>query len=505
MSALEIEQRLRQSESIINRYAIRHQTMDIGIGLAGLLPIPGAATAAMIGVIGAQAPVIYQPMVRELANLYLVDPDASTSTIINQNVLAGAVAATAAEFGIEFLKETATELFQEQGIGLGLSFIPIIGGIAGAALDAIIAKKLTKIVGAMTLVYLEHRAAWVQSRAQTRALVKAAIQMAPNASLQEIVLSVLHAHAPDILRGRRNPRKTSFIHDGMSGTAIVADATFASEEVAAASTGVSYDVLEALAYWRGVDPGSLSALDDVLTGVADNVGLLSATKGHVGEVIAQRELPGAMLAPTSTEPGWDLVWNGSEYQIKVGGSALQQANEALEKHPQFEIISDTKTAASLNSDGHDAIGLRDLADSHVTGITEQTAISIGELVNYAPHLPILSTLLVSYRELRSVVGGETALSEAIANVTTHSGSRSLAIFFTSTVAIGVAAGAHTLPIAGPFITGAAITGGLAGKNIAEKLCAIRVPGRIAGWIVGSMQGATPSSTMLPARHPTPSG
>jgi hypothetical protein len=89
-------------------------------------------------------------------------------------------------------------------------------------------------------------------------------------------------------------------------------------------------------------------LDDVLTGVADNAGLLSATKGHVADVIAQHELPGATLAPTSTEPGWDLVWNGSEYQIKVGTSALQRANEALEKHPQFEIISDTKTAASLN-------------------------------------------------------------------------------------------------------------------------------------------------------------
>jgi uncharacterized protein (DUF697 family) len=106
----------------------------------------------MIGAIGAQAPVIYQPMVRELATLYLADRDASTNTIINQNVLAGAVAETAAEFGIEFIKETATELLQERGIGLGLSFIPIVGGIAGATLDAIIAKKLTKTVGAMTLV-----------------------------------------------------------------------------------------------------------------------------------------------------------------------------------------------------------------------------------------------------------------------------------------------------------------------------------------------------------------
>lgn len=505
MSALEIEQRLQQSGSIINRYAIRHQTMDIGIGLAGLLPIPGAATAAMVGVIGAQAPLIYQPMVRELANLYLIDPNASTNTIVNQNVLAGALAETAAEFGIEFIKETATELLQEQGIGLGLSFIPIIGGIAGAALDAIIAKKLTKIVGAMTLVYLEHRAAWVQSRAQTRALVKGAIETSPNASLEEIVLSILRAHAPDILKEKTSNRKTWFVQGWGSGTVTVADATFASEGVAAASAHVSNDVLEALSYWRGLDQGSLNAIDHALEGVTGNVGLLSATKGHVGEVIAQHELPDAMLAPTSTEPGWDLVWNGLRYQIKVGSSALRQANEALERRPGYEIITDDSTAASLRAEGHDAIGLKDLADAHVTGLTQQTAISIGDLVNYAPHLPILSMLLVSYRELRKVAHKRAKLSEAIANVTTQTGSRSVAIFFTSTVALGVAVGAHTLPIAGPFITGAAIAGGLAGKDIAEKLCSIRVPGRIADWLVNNMQRATPTFATLTAQRPSRSG
>jgi hypothetical protein len=107
-----------------------------------------------------------------------------------------------------------------------------------------------------------------------------------------------------------------------------------------------------------------------------------------------------------------------------------------------------------------------------------------------------------YTATRTLAGGQTALSEAIANVTSHAGSRSLAIFFTSTVAIGIAAGAHTLPIAGPFITGAAITGGLAGKDIAGKLCSIRVPGRIADWLVNSMQRVASTSATLAAQRTT---
>jgi hypothetical protein len=82
--------------------------------------------------------------------------------------------------------------------------------------------------------------------------------MSRNASLEQIVLSILRARAPDILKDRQRPRTTSFIHNGIPGTATVADAAFVSEGAVAASTSVNYDVLEALAYWRGVDPGSLN-------------------------------------------------------------------------------------------------------------------------------------------------------------------------------------------------------------------------------------------------------
>ena len=56
-----LESRNAEAQKVITSYAVKHAAMDVGIGLAGLLPIPGAATAALIAAIVAQAPFDLRP------------------------------------------------------------------------------------------------------------------------------------------------------------------------------------------------------------------------------------------------------------------------------------------------------------------------------------------------------------------------------------------------------------------------------------------------------------
>jgi hypothetical protein len=99
-----------------------------GIGLVGLIPIPGIATVALISAMLAQAPLIYGPMTRELAVLYNASPDSQTSKMVMETVELGALA----DVGVEFLKEIASDLSSEAAAGLALTAIPFLGGILAA-------------------------------------------------------------------------------------------------------------------------------------------------------------------------------------------------------------------------------------------------------------------------------------------------------------------------------------------------------------------------------------
>lgn len=167
-----LEARNVSAHQVITSYAQKHSAMDVGIGLAGLLPIPGAATAALIGAIAAQAPVIYEPMARELAAIYNSSPDAQTRKMVVETVEMGALA----DVGIEFLKEIATEVISEVAAGTALTAIPFVGGIAAALLDATIAATLTWRVGTMVAAYYQNGGAWIQNRKHTYELAKGAVE-----------------------------------------------------------------------------------------------------------------------------------------------------------------------------------------------------------------------------------------------------------------------------------------------------------------------------------------
>ena len=70
----------------------------------------------------------------------------------------------AAEFGMEFLKEIATDLLVEGGFGFLLSALPVVGIAASAALDMSIAATMTWRVGTMTSIYFQNGHRWVENR-----------------------------------------------------------------------------------------------------------------------------------------------------------------------------------------------------------------------------------------------------------------------------------------------------------------------------------------------------
>jgi hypothetical protein len=162
------ETRNSLAEKVIASYAIGHAGMDVAIGIIGTL-VPFGGTGAMIVSLAAQAPLVYQPMVKELAKIYSASANEFTQKVVNKATLVGIAGDVgselvseflASEFGQEFLLEILHELLPELGIGAALGAIPLIGGIIAAGLDATLAATLTWRVGITTALYFFNGQEW---------------------------------------------------------------------------------------------------------------------------------------------------------------------------------------------------------------------------------------------------------------------------------------------------------------------------------------------------------
>jgi|GEM_PF-6575607 len=491
--------RLVRATAIIDRFSSRHIKIDIGIGVVGI--IPGMGIAALLGAIGIQGPIIYQPMVREIGRLYEHGPDEALRRMEDGGGLVGGAADLAAEFGVAFMKESAREVITDQGIGFALAWIPLVGGLVAAGLDAIIARKVTRLVGAMAVIYYENPAGWLASRRNTRAVVRAAFKTSPAATVPEIVQQILRAQGI----GREEQHR---IAEGgqvsVESSPVAATATIADGAATGFATATSVDdidpfVLDALERWRGIDPHTISAIQDAFTtkaGVFADAGLMGTVKGYTGEEVASTELH-VPLPDDPMVPGWDLPHEGQHWQVKVGSTAYERAEAALGKNPEYPIISDPSTASRLTVEGHQAIGINDLDNDHLTQITAQTAVSIQDLSHIEPGLPIFSSMVITIGELRRCQRGELSWSEASRNVALRVGSREAAMLLMTTLAIGVAAAAGTLPVAGPFVAGAGLVGALGGREIAARLLHLRIPATVASGLVSSLKAVASNAAPQP--------
>src|ERR1700688_557940 len=464
-------QRLTSAETIIRKYASRHVKMDVFIGIVGILP--GAGTIALLGAIAAQKPAIYDPMLRELAALYGRGNRAPYGDLAVHGNFVGGGMDVVGEFGVEFIKESARELLMEVGLGVAVSCLPIIGGIAGAGVDIYVARKMTKIVGCMGLIYCENGATWISSRRRTWVLVKEAIKLSGDDSISAIVLRILDEYAKPIV----TLAKVNAKQEPLDEAAAVGDAALHGMEVGAAASSIDPVVLDALERWRHIDGHSLQQLEAALTslsGVIDAPHLPAALEGFAGEQAAVDMMPGATLSERVNQEAVDISRGGEEYQVKVGSTALERARQAAEGHPDVTIISDPETAATLKQEGISALGIQGLDNAHMTAITDQTAQSISELAHQVPDIPILSSIVITYIELMAVRRQERTVGEAVGRIGVRVGSREAAIFLAGIVATGLAVMVGTLPVSGPFIAGSVLLAAISSRSIAEGLLSLRV-------------------------------
>jgi uncharacterized protein (DUF697 family) len=185
-------------ESKIESFAIGHATMDALIGAVGFLPVPGAAPASMIAAIALQAPLIYKPLSKEIAAIYVRDEDETTRHEVVQTAIAGGVYDVAADLGAEFFKEIAGELTREAGLGFLISFIPIAGGFVSTYLDVKIAWTLTWRVGFMLALYHENGGKWVKSRRYSYGLAKKYLKLRGNDDGPQPRIADFLSSAPEV-------------------------------------------------------------------------------------------------------------------------------------------------------------------------------------------------------------------------------------------------------------------------------------------------------------------
>jgi uncharacterized protein (DUF697 family) len=168
-----LEDRNRIAREFISNYANKHAKMDIAVGVVGLFPF--LSIPALGAAIAAQSPLIYQPLARDLANVYMAEPgelEKAKHSIVHQVSLQTGVLDVAANFGTDFMLQIAGELITEMGLGVGLSAIPILGGVVGAGLDYIIATQMTWRVGSMVSIYFQNGGEWVDNQKHTFELAK---------------------------------------------------------------------------------------------------------------------------------------------------------------------------------------------------------------------------------------------------------------------------------------------------------------------------------------------
>jgi hypothetical protein len=109
-----------------------------------------------------QAPLVYQPMARKIAQSYMVaDIDADISEAINDTAIEGAQYDIASAFGVEFFEQIFMDILQEVGLGAVISIIPVVGSVVAAIYDAKIAATMTWRVGLTTALYYENGCEWL--------------------------------------------------------------------------------------------------------------------------------------------------------------------------------------------------------------------------------------------------------------------------------------------------------------------------------------------------------
>lgn len=177
-----MEERNKRVDEIIRRYATRNTWINVLAGVPGFIPIPivnvAGSIAGCVAAIWAQKPVIFEPMIEEIAQVYLLPPEAiaGTENIIKQNARLGAYGLTTNLVGKVVVEQVLLKKLTEKIISdlmkkqlirkllmsllpklteqmLIEALVPIIGGVAAMTAGGVIGYNITWRVGSMTAAY----------------------------------------------------------------------------------------------------------------------------------------------------------------------------------------------------------------------------------------------------------------------------------------------------------------------------------------------------------------
>lgn len=189
-------------------------------------------------------------------------------------------------------------------------------------------------------------------------------------------------------------------------------------------------------------------------------GWLTRLEGYVNEkyTIEILEKLGHTVesAADPTQKGWDLIVDGEHWQVK-GGNSPEVITEHFDKFPDIPVFTNDGLAEHFIGNDQ-VVGLDHLNPTLIHQQTEQTLNSIDSLGNIHFHVPIITLIKSSYRELTLLNEGHTD-------------------FLTSTKNVA-------LDIAGTGV------GGLVGAKVGAAIGAFGGPiGLVAGAVIGGIGGA----------------
>ena len=246
-----------------------------------------------------------------------------------------------------------------------------------------------------------------------------------------------------------------------STIAAAADGALLGFLVADAFSQIDSDVLSAIEFSTADHLNSLGSINDYVEdrffddGSASAEGWLHRLEGYVAEqkTAVALEKAGHVIefAPAANTEGWDLLVDGQPWQVKEG-VGLAGINEALSNHPEIPIATGSDLAGQID---HPMVhGFQDLDHHEIAATTKDSLSGIQEGFDPGFHVPVITVVRSSWRELKLLYGEKTTWSRALGSVAVDAAGVGVGGF--AGAKLGAAIGAFGGPI------GAAIGGALGG-------------------------------------------
>lgn len=214
-------------------------------------------------------------------------------------------------------------------------------------------------------------------------------------------------------------------------------------------------------------------------------GLLSGLSGYVSErmVAAHMQALGHVVEfpATPNQPGWDLLIDGREFQVKNLADA-SDVHEHLHRYP-YPVIVNRELAGALGAEDRVYV---DPELSH-EGVRQTTARALERGEDLSDfEIPWISLGVSALGEARRLVLRQTDLGAAAVRAATNTAARTVG-GYTGSMSMAVAMGLVFGP-AGGIVGGllGAVAGGIAGRRAARRLRTWAMTGRERQQVAGAV-------------------